>query len=83
MLSVIASCGSSWAIWAGGVLVTLGVCRHLDALVICGSSSGEGDCDCEGSCVFPLWSAKDNSSGLCVACGFVWHPIAGLACDAN
>ena len=40
MLSVLASCGTSWAIWASGDLVTLGVCRHLDGLVIGGSSSG-------------------------------------------
>ena len=41
LLSVLASCGTSWVIWADGDLVTLGVCRHLDGPVIGGSSSGE------------------------------------------
>ena len=40
MLSVLASCGTNWMIWAGGVLVTLGVCRHLEGPVIGGSLSG-------------------------------------------
>ena len=40
MLSGLASCGTSWAIWDGGDLVTLGVCRHLDGPVIGGSLSG-------------------------------------------
>ena len=26
LLSVLASCGTSWVIWVGGELVTLGVC---------------------------------------------------------
>ena len=41
LLSVLASCGTGWVIWAGGVLVTLGVCRYLDALVIGRLLSGE------------------------------------------
>ena len=40
MLIVLASCGTSWTIWAGEELVTLGVCQHLDGPVIGGSSSG-------------------------------------------
>jgi hypothetical protein len=40
LLSNLASCGTSWVIWAGGDLVTLGVCRHLDSPMIGGSSSG-------------------------------------------
>ena len=38
-LSDLASCGTSWAIWVGGVLVTISVCQHLDGPVIGGSSS--------------------------------------------
>ena len=46
LLSVLASCGTSWAIWAGGVVVTISVCRHLDGLIIGKSSSG-------GRCLSP------------------------------
>jgi hypothetical protein len=38
LLSVLASCGTIFVIWAGD-LVTLGVCRRLDGSVIGGSSS--------------------------------------------
>jgi hypothetical protein len=40
LLSSLASCGTSWTIWAGGDLVTLGVCRYLDGPVFGVSSSG-------------------------------------------
>ena len=65
LLSVLASCGTSWAIWAGGDLVTLGVCRHLDGPVIGGSLRG-GRClslpliivIVRGSCAFPGGAPK-------------------------
>jgi hypothetical protein len=39
LLIDLASCGTSWASWADGALVTLGDCRHLAGLVIGGSLS--------------------------------------------
>jgi hypothetical protein len=39
-LSSLASYGTSWAIWAGGTLVTLGDCRHLASPEIMCSLSG-------------------------------------------
>ena len=60
MVSGLASCGTSWTIWAGGDLVTLGVCQHLDGPVIGGSSSGGRGLSLaliivilRGSCAFP------------------------------
>jgi hypothetical protein len=60
LLSVLASCGTSWAIWAGGDLVTFDVCWHLDNPVIGGSSSGGRWLSSapiivivRGSCAFP------------------------------
>ena len=59
-------CGTSWVIWAGCELVTLGVCQHLDGLVIGGSLSRVGDClrprsiACEGSCAFPSGAPKET-----------------------
>ena len=65
LLSVLASCGTSWTIWAGGDLVTLGVYRHLDDPVIGGSSSGGRWLSpaliiviMRGSCAFPDGAPK-------------------------
>ena len=89
MLCVLASCGTSWAVWAGGDLVTLGVCRHLDGPVIGGSSSGGRSLSLaliivivRGSCAFPDGAPKTTL----VDCAWlvnphlvlvVRHPVAG------
>ena len=84
---VASSCGTRWKLWAGRDLVTLGVCRHLDGLVIGGSLSRVSDClwlwsvACEGFLTFPRQRAKRYSIGLLVSlsyltCGrFLWHQV--------
>jgi hypothetical protein len=83
LLSGLASCGTSWAIWAGGDLVTLVVCQHLDGLMIGGWSS-EGRwlsptpiiVIVRGSCAFPSGAPKATLvdyawlvlSSSCVSC---------------
>jgi hypothetical protein len=83
-----------WACWAGRVLVTLGVCQHLDGPVIGGSLSGVGDCfwlrlvDSEGCCAFPGREPKGNSSKLLMSLNYphLWvgscgAHLLGQACD--
>jgi hypothetical protein len=85
LLSVVVSCGTSWAIWAGGDLITLGVCpgdwRIVERRKVIVSGFDRGDC--EGFLTFSQRRAKRYSSGLLVACvssscvGCVRHPITG------
>ena len=89
MLSVLASCGTSWAIWTGGVLLLLlvfvtprcpgdwWIIERRRVIV-----SGSDHCDCDGSCAFPGGVPK----ATLVDCAwlvdhhlvlFVRHPVAG------
>ena len=84
---VASSCGTRWKLWTGHDLVTLGVCRHLDGLVIGRLLSAVGNCLClqlvtfEGFLTFPRQRAKRYSIGLLVSlsyltCGrFLWHQV--------
>jgi hypothetical protein len=88
---LVASCGTSWACWAGWALVTLGVRQYLDDPMIGGSLRGVVwlsptpiGCLWWVLCL-PSEEPKGNSSKLLVSlstltfvCWFLWHPIVGL-----
>jgi hypothetical protein len=91
LLSDFATCGTSWVHWAGGFLITLGVCQHLASSEFVGSLTSYRwlllvliVVIVRGPCAFPVgesWKATlMDCSWHCVASllWFLQYPCVGL-----